>query len=89
MFVDVDFLCKDNNVKYTFALRIALCECEVWSFTLGNGPRLRLFENKVPKRIFGSKMGAITGGWRKFHKEEFYTLVFIVTCYRGDQINGG
>jgi hypothetical protein len=30
---------------------------------------LTLFENKVPRRIFGPKTVEVTGGWRKLHKE--------------------
>jgi hypothetical protein len=30
----------------------------------------RVFENKVPKRIFGSKREEVTGDWRKLHNKE-------------------
>jgi hypothetical protein len=36
--------------------------------------RLRVFENKVLKRIFGPKRGEVTGGWRKLHKKELHGL---------------
>jgi hypothetical protein len=36
--------------------------------------RLRMFENKVLRRIFGSKRDDMTGGWRKLHNEEFHSL---------------
>ena len=32
--------------------------------------RLRVFENRVLRRIFGPKRGEVTGEWRKLHNEE-------------------
>jgi len=37
--------------------------------------RLRVFENRVLRRIFGPKRGKITGEWRKPHNEELNDLV--------------
>jgi hypothetical protein len=34
--------------------------------------RLRVFENRVLRRIFGSKRDEVTGGWRKLHNEELH-----------------
>jgi hypothetical protein len=44
--------------------------------SLGNIPlqRLRVFENRVLRRIFGSKMDEATGEWRRLHTEEFNDL---------------
>jgi hypothetical protein len=36
--------------------------------------RLRVFENRVPRRIFGPKRDEVTGKWRKLHNEEFNDL---------------
>jgi hypothetical protein len=36
--------------------------------------RLRVFENKVLRRIFGPKRDEITGEWRRLHSEELYAL---------------
>jgi hypothetical protein len=36
--------------------------------------RLRVFENRVLRRIFGPKRDAVTGGWRKLHNEEMHNL---------------
>jgi hypothetical protein len=36
--------------------------------------RLRVFENKVLRRIFGCKSDKVTGGWRKLHNEELSVL---------------
>jgi hypothetical protein len=47
---------------------------ETWSLTLREVHRLRLFENRVLRRIFGPKRGEVTGGWRKLHNEELHHL---------------
>jgi hypothetical protein len=36
--------------------------------------RLRVFENKVMRRIFGPKRDEVTGEWRKLHSEELHNL---------------
>jgi hypothetical protein len=36
--------------------------------------RLRVFDNRVLRRIFGSKRAAVTGEWRKVHNEELNDL---------------
>jgi len=42
-------------------LPAVLYGCETWSLTLREERRLRVFENRVLRRIFGSKRGEITG----------------------------
>jgi hypothetical protein len=51
-------------------LRVGLYGCETWSLTLREESRLRAFENKVLRRVFGSKGDEVTGEWRKLHNEE-------------------
>jgi hypothetical protein len=48
--------------------------CETWSLTLREEHRLRVFENRVLRRIFGPKRDEVTGGWRKLHYEELHGL---------------
>jgi hypothetical protein len=36
--------------------------------------RLRVFENKAPRKIFGPKEDGVKGGWRKLHTEELHDL---------------
>ena len=43
-------------------------------FTLREEHRLRVFENRVLRRIFGPKRDGVTGEWRKFHNEELNDL---------------
>jgi hypothetical protein len=45
---------------------------ETWSLTLREQYRLRVFENRVLRRIFGPKRDEVTGGWRKLHNEELH-----------------
>jgi hypothetical protein len=40
-----------------------------WSLTLRKESRLRIFENRVLRRIFGPKRNEVTGEWRKLHNE--------------------
>jgi hypothetical protein len=40
---------------------------ETWSLTLREEHGLRVFENRMLRRIFGPKRGEVTGGWRKLH----------------------
>jgi hypothetical protein len=48
--------------------------CETWSLTLREEQRFRVFENRVLRRIFGSKRNEETGDWRKLHNEELHNL---------------
>jgi hypothetical protein len=67
-----------RNVKIkiykTIILPVVLYGCETWSLMLGKEHRLRVFENKVLRRIFGPKRDEVTGGWRKLHNEELHGL---------------
>jgi hypothetical protein len=51
-------------------LTVVLYGCETWSLTLTEEHRLRVFENRVPRRIFGLKGDEVTGRGRKLHNEE-------------------
>jgi hypothetical protein len=48
--------------------------CETWSLTLREEHRLRVFENRVLRRIFDAKRDEVTGDWRKLHNEELRNL---------------
>ena len=49
---------------------IVLYGCETWSLTLREERRLRVFENRVFRRVFGPKRDEVTGEWRTLHNEE-------------------
>jgi hypothetical protein len=44
------------------------------SLTLREEHKLRVFENRVLRRIFGPKRDEVTGGWRKLHNYELHGL---------------
>jgi hypothetical protein len=59
------FLNVNNDMAYG---------CETWSLTLREEHRLRVFENRLLRRIFRSERDEVTGGWRKLHNEELHSL---------------
>jgi hypothetical protein len=67
-----------KNVKIriykTIILPLVLHGCETWSLTLREEHRLRVFENRVLRKIFGPTRDEVIGGWRKLHKEELHNL---------------
>ena len=48
--------------------------CETWSLTLREEHRLRMFENRVLRRVFGAKRDEVTEEWRKLHNEKLHAL---------------
>jgi len=55
-------------------LPVVLYGCETWSLTFREERKLRVFENRVLKRIFGPKRDEVTGEWRKLQNEEINDL---------------
>jgi hypothetical protein len=62
------------RIYKTIILPVILYGCITWFLTLREEHRLRVFENKVLRRIFGPKMDKVTGRWRKLHNEELRDL---------------
>jgi hypothetical protein len=62
------------RIYKTIIFPVVLYGCETWSLTLREEHRLRVFENRVLRRIFGAKRDEVTGGWRKLHNEELHNL---------------
>jgi hypothetical protein len=76
-------LSKNSNIKTyrTIVLPVVLYGCETWSLTLRKERRLRVFENRVLRRVFGPKRDEVTGEWRKLNDEklnDLYSLPNIV-----------
>jgi len=69
-------LTKSRKIKIyrTIILPFVLYGCETWSLTLREERRLRAFENRVLRRMFGSKRNEVTREWRKLHNEELNDL---------------
>jgi hypothetical protein len=57
------------TINRTIILPVILYGCENWSFTFREERRLRVFENRELKRIFGPKRDEVTEVWRKLHNE--------------------
>jgi hypothetical protein len=67
-----------RNVKIriyeTIILPVVLYGCETWSLTLSEEHRLRVFVNRVLRRIFESKWDKVMEGWRKRHNKDLHSL---------------
>jgi hypothetical protein len=61
------------KIYKTVILPVVLYGCETWSLTLREEHKLRIFENRVLRRIFGPKREE-DGWWRKLHKDELHNL---------------
>jgi hypothetical protein len=62
------------RVYRTIILSVVLYGCGTWSLTPREEQRLRVFENRVLRRIFGPKRDEATGKWRRLHNEELNDL---------------
>jgi hypothetical protein len=56
------------RIYNTLILPVVLYGCETWNH------KLRVFESRVLRRIFGKKRDGVTGGWRKMYNEELDNL---------------
>jgi len=63
-----------TKIYRTIILSVLLCGCETWSLTLQEESKVRVFENKVLRRIFGPRRDEVTGDWRRLHNEELDDL---------------
>ena len=62
------------KIYSTIILPVVLYGFETWSLRLREESRLRVFENRVLRRVFGPKRDEVTGEWRKLHNEELNDL---------------
>ena len=62
------------KIHRTIIFPVVLYGCETWSQTLQGEHRLRVFENRVLRRIFGPEKDGVTGEWRKLYNEELNDL---------------
>jgi len=60
---------KKNKMYITIILTVVLYGGETWSLTLREERRLRVFENRVLRRIFGRTRDEVNGEWIKLHNE--------------------
>jgi hypothetical protein len=57
-------------------LPVVLYGCEAWSLTLREEQKLKVFKNRVLRKIFGPKRDEVTGEWRRLHNKELNDLYF-------------
>ena len=83
-FLSSSLLSKILKIKIyrTIILPVVLYGCETWSLILREECRLRVFENRVLKRVFGPKRDEVTGEWRKLHKKELRDLYSLPNIVR-------
>ncbi|KAJ4448500.1 hypothetical protein ANN_10516 [Periplaneta americana] len=62
------------RIYKTVILPVVLYGCETWTLTLREEHKLRVFETKVLRKIFGAKRDEVTGEWRKLHNTELHAL---------------
>jgi hypothetical protein len=76
VFFSFSLLSKNVKIKIyrTIILPVVLYGCESWSLTLREECRLRVFENRVLRRIFGPKKDEVTGERRRLHNKELHDL---------------
>jgi hypothetical protein len=69
-------LSKNIEIKIyrTIILPVVLYGCEIWSLTLREEQRLRVFENRALRKLRRSKRDEVTGGWRRLQNEQLYYL---------------
>ena len=69
-------LSKNIKIKIyrTIILSVILCGCETWSLTHRKEHSLRVFENRVLRRIFEAKKDEVRGKWRRLNQEKLYDL---------------
>ena len=75
-FVFFILLSKSIKIKIyrTIILPVVLCKCETWSRTSSEERKLRVFENRAMRRIFGPKREEVSGECRRLHEEELNDL---------------
>jgi hypothetical protein len=71
-----------SRIYKTIILPVVLYECETWSLTLREEHRLKVFENRVLRKIFGPKRDDVTGDWRKPHSKELHNLYFSSNIFK-------
>jgi hypothetical protein len=70
------------RIYRTISLPVVLYGSEIWTLTLREEHKLRVFEKEVLRRLFGLKNYEVTGGWRKLHNEELPSIIRIIKSRR-------
>ena len=59
------------KINKTIILPVVLCDCEAWTLLLKEERRLRVFEKRILRQIFGTKRDE-NGEWRRLYNEELH-----------------
>jgi hypothetical protein len=59
-----------TKIYRTIILSVVVYGCETWALTLKEECRLRVFGNRLLRRIFGPKRDEVAGKWRRLHNKE-------------------
>jgi hypothetical protein len=85
--MDISMVLKIKLYK-TVILPVVLYGCKTWSFTLREEHRVRVFENRVLRKVFGPKREE-DGSWRKLYNDELHSLYFSPNIVRTCGMHGG
>jgi hypothetical protein len=58
----------------TIIFPVVLYGCGTWFLTLREKRRLKVFENRMLRKMFGPKRNEVMGDWRRLHNEELHNL---------------
>jgi hypothetical protein len=70
------------RIYKTIILPVVLYGRETWSLTVREEHKLRVFENRFLRRIFGPKRDGVTGGCRELHTEKLHNLYYSPSIIR-------
>jgi hypothetical protein len=70
------------RIYKTITFQVVLYGCETWSLIWREDHGLRVFENRVLRRIFGPEGDEVAEDWRGLHNEELRELYFLSTMIR-------
>jgi hypothetical protein len=73
---------RQIRIYKTIIFLVVVYGYETWSLTLKEEHRLRVFENRVLRRIFGPKWDEVTGEWRQLHNKELRDLYYSPSIIR-------
>jgi hypothetical protein len=78
---------KNLKIKIykTVILPVVLYGCETWSPTFREEHGLRVFGNRVLRKIFGSKREE-DGSWRKLYNDELHSLYSSLNIVRVNEL---
>jgi len=72
--IQIDGTNIQDYIKLIDNVYVVLYGCETWSLTLREERKLRVFENRVLRRILGPRRDEVTEQWRRWHNEELNDL---------------